>query len=309
MSRRLAGIITLAAWALWATGNAAEAPRVVVTILPVHSLVAGVMAGIGTPDLLIEGAGSPHGYAMRPSQARALHRADLVFWIGGELESFLRRPLKALPAGARIVTLHEARGVLPLRFRKGDLETADDGRAHGDRAPGATDMHLWLDPANARAMVGEIVRRLSAFDPANAQGYRANGSDLERRLGALDRALEAELAPLRGRPYVVFHDAYQYLERRYGLRPAAAITVDPERRPGAKTLAAVRRTILATGAACVFSEPQFRPAVIAALVAGTEARIAILDPMGAGLAPGPEAYFTLMRDLAGALGRCLEPTR
>jgi len=319
----------------------AEAPRVVASILPVHSLVAGVMDGVGTPNLLVRGGGSPHTYTLRPSEAKALQDAEVVFWIGAEIETFLEKPLEALPRNARIVALHDVRGITLLPTREGgawdahddghDEHHADDrhgrdddhdeehhGRDddhHGhedagedDHGHGAHNMHVWLDPANARAMVGAIVATLVDVDPANAEQYRANGLALEDRLTDLDAALARELAPVKGRPYVVFHDAYPYFEKRYGLSPAGSITVDPDRKPSAARLAEIREKIADTGAACVFAEPQFEPAVIATVIEGTNARTGVLDPLGADLAPGPDAYAILMRALAASLKACLAPT-
>lgn len=310
----------------------AEAPRVVASILPVHSLVAGVMDGVGTPDLLVRGGGSPHTYTLKPSEARALQDADVVFWIGAEIETFLEKPLEALPRNARVVALHDVRGITLLPTREGGAWDAhddhdgehhdDDHRGHadghddhhghedageGDHGHGAHNMHVWLDPANARAMVGAIAMVLSESDPANAARYRANATALQDRLADLDAALARELAPVKGRPYVVFHDAYPYFERRYGLSPSGSITVDPDRKPSAARLAEIREKIADTGAACVFAEPQFEPAVIATVVEGTGARTGILDPLGADLAPGPDAYVTLIRALAASLTACLQP--
>ncbi len=310
MSKRVSGL--LAGVMLWlgsGFAQAGEAPRVAVSIKPIHALVAGVMGGVGEPALLVPGGASPHGHAMRPSEARALHGADIVFWIGHELESFLERPLAGVAETTRVVALSEIDGIEPLAFREGDVGAKHEGHDHDHHVheDGARDMHLWLDPTNAEVMLRHIVDRLGVFDPANKAAYEANGSVIGLRLKQLDQHLRRQLAPLAARPYVVFHDAYQYLERRYGLRPLASITVHPERRPGAATVRDVRRAIREDGAVCVFTEPQFRPAVIETLVAGTGVKLGELDPMGAAVPPGPEAYFTMMRDLSRALTGCLAP--
>lgn len=313
--------ICILAWMCGPAGAAGEPPNVVASIEPVHSLVAAVMAGIGEPTLLVGGGASPHTASLRPSQAATLQRADLVFWIGETLETFLARPLAALAGGARVVALADAPGVTLLPARRGGVWTArehadeneadaDDASAgHGPRHPGehrAVDMHIWLDPINAKAMAGAIVAALTQADPAHAATYTANGEALRERIDALDRALRDELSPLAGRPYIVFHDAYHYLEARYGLAPAGSITIHPERSPGAATLSAVRARIAATNAACVFREPQFEPALVQTVTEGTGARIAVLDPLGTAIEPGPEAYFTLMHRLAASLRECLD---
>ncbi|MGF1640508.1 MAG: zinc ABC transporter substrate-binding protein ZnuA [Rhodospirillales bacterium] len=325
LSRTVAASAVMAVVAQSPVG--ADVPDVVVSILPIHSLVAGVMDGVGTPTLLVKGGGSPHAYTLRPSEAQALQGADLVFWVGEDLETFLGKALRSLPRKARVVALHEAEGVTLLSYREGGAweEHADDdgddhdhghkhddghkhdhGHKHGDEhAHGAKDMHIWLDPTNAQAMVAQVVAILSEVDPANAPRYRANATAVHARLAELDAALAADLAAVKGRRYVVFHDAYQYFENRYGLTPAGSITVSPDRQPSAGRLAEIRAKIAATGAACVFAEPQFEPALVKTVIEGSAARTGILDPLGADLAPGPDAYIALMRDLATSLNECL----
>jgi zinc transport system substrate-binding protein len=293
-----------------AAAEAGAAPRVVASILPLHSLVAAVMEGVGTPDLLIRGGASPHDAGLRPSDARALSAARLVVWIGPTLESFLARPLGTLAGEARVLTLIEAPGMIRLEQRQGgafeahEMHEAAEAR-DPDAARGAVNPHLWLDPRNAKAIARRVAAALGELDPDNAARYAANGARLQARLDALDRELAARLAPVAQVPYAVFHDAYPYLEARYGLRAVGAVTVNPAVPPGARRLAALRARLIELGAACVFAEPQFRPAVIAALIEGTGARVGTLDPLGADLAPGPEAYFSLMRNLAAGLVACL----
>ena len=305
--------------------EATAAPRAVASIVPIHSLVAGVMAGVGEPILLLKGGSSPHAYALKPSDARRLENADIVFRVGDDLETFLVRPLASLPRRARIVTLSEVPGLTLHDIRSGgvwseqdhDGDRGEEHHAHGEHdlgdrdeehhAHGEHDLHIWLDPINAQVMVDAIVRALSDIDTANAPRYRANGAALHRRLEALDETLKRTLAPLRQRPYIVFHDAYRYFETRYGLTPAGSVTLGPERAPGAATLTALRRAIVEAGAVCVFAEPQFEPAILRMLVADTGARSGVLDPLGAGLEAGADAYFALLSGLAASLRQCLEP--
>jgi zinc transport system substrate-binding protein len=289
--------------ALWSSTSAAAAPSVVATIKPVHALVAGVMAGIAEPDLLIAGARSPHDAALKPSQARALDGADLVFWIGPGLETFLERPIRTLAGTAQVVSLAEAPGVGLLPAREGGAW--EDAHAHGDGEHSHFNMHAWLDPVNAQAMVKAIRDALSALDPAHAEAYGRNAEALEERLADLDAELARLLGPVRGIPYVVLHDAYPNLEARYGLSPVGAIAVSPGRPPSARRIAEIRRTIMELGAACVFAEPQYSTALVETVIAGTAARMGVLDPLGADLDPGPDLYFTLMRRNAESLRRCL----
>ncbi len=294
-------------------------PKVVASIKPVHSLVAGVMQGIGEPRLLVPGGASPHQYSLRPSDARAISEADVVFWIGPELESFASKPLRNTEGKLRAVALLDAPGVVVLPLREGGAwephrhdAMADESTAHPveqdheQSHESGRDVHIWLDPVNAAAMVRQIVAVLSETDPSHRTDYQHNGTLLIERLNRLDQQLAAELAPIRGRPYVVFHDAYQYFERRYGLSAVGSIVLDPEQRPGAKRLADIQAGIRDHGVRCVFGEPQFQPALVETVIAGSNARLGVLDPEGgAELQPGPEAYFQLLQRLSSALRACL----
>jgi len=373
MPRVLAPMLAIAGGLAWA-GMAAAAPNTVATIKPVHSLVAGVMAGVGEPYLLIPGAGSPHTYSLRPSDARAIAGADLVFWIGPGLETFLADPVKNLAPRAQVVTLSEAPGLRQLPVREGvnwdahdhgdgthghgghghshdrshghshsdhshshddhghshdhdrshdshshahddhghddhgHDDHAHDDHAHDDHAHGhghGMDAHLWLDPVNAKAMVAAIAAALEAADPANAELYATNAAEMSARLDRLTGRMQAMLEPVQGRPFVLFHDAFQYLEARFGLNAVGSITISPDRQPGAERLTELRRTIRDSGAVCVFSEPQFEPALVGVVIEGTQVRVSELDPLGAALPDGPDLYFTLMETNAESLRDCL----
>jgi zinc transport system substrate-binding protein len=280
---------------------AAAAPQVVVSIKPLHSLIAGVMAGLGEPALIVASGASPHEYAMKPSDAARLEHADIVFWIGPIFESFLARPLDALSTRAEIVELDRAPGVNLLPAREGGLWEEEEPH----RAGRSEDGHLWLDPKNATAIVRYAVVQLSALDPPHAPRYAENGSVLADRLEALDARLRGKLAPVRQTPFVVFHDAYQYFERRYGLTAIGSITVSPEHLPGARRIEEIRGKIERLGARCVFSEPPFEPRLVDTLIAGTPVHRGALDPEATTLAPGPDLYFQLMDGLADGLVQCL----
>ncbi len=282
--------------------RADAAPSVLATIKPIHSLVAAVMAGAGEPELLIQGAQSEHSYALKPSDAGKIGRARIVFEIGPDLETYLARPLATLAHGD-VVVLEHVPGVKLLAARKGGLW--EDEQA--DEAP--NDPHLWLDPQNAIAMTGAIVAALSKADPAHAALYAANGRKQTEGLRALEHDLTAALAPLRGRPYLVFHDAYQYFEQRFGLASLGAVTVAPDRPVGPRRVSDLRAAIRTRGIVCVFREPQFPPALMQTLVEGSRARIGTLDPLGAALDPGPLLYPALLKNLAMSLSACLGKNR
>ena len=297
--------------------SAVAAPAVVVTIKPVHALVAAVMAGTGAdPKLLVSGRASEHDFALKPSDARAIAKADVVFRVSDQLEGFMRRPLAAAPR-VLDVELIDTPGLVKLAPREGGVWEAhvhgdhdghdDEGHDHeGADHEGGVEPHIWLDPRNARTMTARIAEVLISRDGANAATYRANAAKLDAGLAALDAGLAQQLAPLAGKPFIVFHDAYQYFEHRYGLTAVGSITVSPERKPSAQRIQAVRDKIRETGARCVFAEPQFDSALVATLTEGTGARAGSLDPTGAdGVPAGPDAYAQVLRRLAENLGACL----
>lgn len=313
----------LSALALVAALNAptivlAEVPRVVATIKPIHSLVAAVMGELGAPALIVKGGASPHTYSLRPSDAEALEAADVVFWTGHGLELFLGDALATLAVDARVVELAETASLELLPVREGgafeahahaedEHEEEHEGEEHAADEHGhdEADMHFWLDPANAAILASAIAEELAATDPGNAATYRANAAAVNGALVALSAELDAALAGVRDRPFIVFHDAYQYFEKRFGLSVAGSVTVTPDTMPGARRVAELRERIAQSGVGCVFAEPQFEPAIVAAIVEGTGARTGELDPEGAGLDEGPGLYAELLRRLAASLTACL----
>ncbi|MCJ9750367.1 zinc ABC transporter substrate-binding protein [Neorhizobium sp. BETTINA12A] len=328
---KLASIFLLSAAAFFVgAGQGLATPDVVVSIKPIHSLVASIMKGVGEPKLIVDGAASPHTFSLKPSNAAAIESADVIFWIGPGIEAFLEKPLDALAASATVIELEDAPGLqkLPLResgafeahdhgheaedaHEHGDHEHGDDDHAaenhaeHEHDGHGGFDTHLWLDPMNAKAMAAEIEKTLVGADPANAATYQANGAALMKDLDTLDSELKATIAPVKDKPFIVFHDAYQYFEHRYGVSVAGSITVSPETMPGAERVGQIQKKVKELGATCVFAEPQFEPKLVAVVTEGTPARSGTLDPEAATLKPGPGLYFELMRGLASSMKNCL----
>ena len=283
----------------------AAGTAVVVTIKPVHALVAGVMRGIAEPKLLVRGSSSPHAYVLRPSDTAALYDAALFFRVSPQLEPFTPKIVQALPKEVQVVSVMDAPGVELLAVRRGPTFERNSGHATHAGAPEVVDSHAWLDPENAKTMVTYIAQILSRWDPTHAEAFKSNAHDLTQQLEALRRELEQTLKPVADRPYVVFHDAMHYFERRFNLNAVGAISVSPEIPPGAARVIEVRRKLRAVGAQCAFAEPPFSMALVSAVIEGTGARVGMLDPEAINLAPGPDLYFTLMRKLAADLTRCL----
>ena len=290
-------------------GLAAE-PVVVVTIKPFHSLTSAVMKGAGTPHLLLQGNSSPHGYALRPSDIATLNKADLIIWTGPMLESFLIKPLASLSGKDQVLTVEDLDAIKTLPTRalsqedehEGHEEEAgeDDHHHHGD-----VDPHLWLDINNAKVFVAAVRDMLSTHDPQNATLYKENSAQTLARLDALNQHLEETLKDVKNRPYLSFHDAYQYFEKAYGLQSVGSITLNPEQSPSAQHILEIRKLLRDKKVACVFQEPQFPTKMAQTVLEGTEAKLDVLDPLGAELADGPDLYFTMMSSLGYTLHRCL----
>ncbi|MCR8549831.1 zinc ABC transporter substrate-binding protein [Salipiger sp. P9] len=317
---------------LLATPLWAEAPRTVTDIGPVQGLVAAVMGDLGTPDVLVPKGASPHSHALTPSEARALQDAELVFWIGPDLTPGIGRKIEAIAGDAATVVLSEQPGTLHLASRDHvlfdervpadeddhDHDEADAADAHDDHDHAEDaghedhddhdhaggDPHLWLSPENAANWLPAIAGALAKADPVNAAAYRANAAAAQAALDDAVARAAARLAPVQEDRFVVFHDAYQYYERAFGLHVIGAIKLSDATDPSPARLDALRDAVAESGATCVFAEPQFDPRLIAAITEGAETKVAELDPLGLALAPGAGFYPALIEDLAERIATC-----
>ena len=284
--------------------------NVVVTIKPLHSLVAGMMLGIGEPELVIRGTPSPHLYVLKPSDIKMFADADLLVWVGASMETFLHRHLARSRYDIQLVSPLEMRGVTLLSKRRGTKWEPDYDEIDGDGSIASdvhawVDAHVWLDPHNARGFIDGLEGELARIDPEHGQVYARNGRRLRARLADLETEIRDILESHSNDVYLVFHDAYQYFERRFDLHPVGSITIHPENPPSARRIMEVRALVVDRSAACVFSEPQFKSGIIDRLIQETGTRPGLLDPIGADLVPGPDLYFKLLRNLARSLAECL----
>lgn len=313
--------------------SAQAGTHVVVSIKPIHSLISGVMADVGRPSLIIKGAMSPHTSSLTPSQARLLEDADLMFWVGHELETFLEKPFSTLGNGVKQIELLEAHGLTTHGLREGGNFEAHEheheaehkenkseehkhehehgkkaehsGDTHAKHHDEDIDAHIWLDPQNAKAIVHEVVEALIEFDPKNAAVYEKNAKRMNAKLDALTNEVQDIVAPVRSKGFIVFHDGFQYFEKRFDIIASGAITINPEVPPSVGRVQEIRNKVRELGATCVFAEPQFEPKIIKTVTEGTSAKIGVLDPLGADLSAGPELYFDLIRNMARSLKDCL----
>jgi len=311
--------------------------KVVASIKPIHSLASYLMDGIAKPDLIVDGYASPHGFAMKPSHAKMLQNADLVFWVGEDLESFLEKPLSSIAKKAEKIELMETKGLQVLKFRERNIfdehdhddhdhddhgkkeddhddhdhddhgkkeehDDHDDHDGHKGHAHGEFDPHIWLDPINAKAMLNEMAEHLIENDPKNEAKYKSN---LTKALQEIDKLTIDVMTDLSNSvSSIVFHDAYQYFEERFNVKVLGAFTVNTDVMPGAEQLAEIREIIEHDKVACVFSEPQFNPDIINAVAKNMKIKTGVLDPLGATLDPGKDLYFNLIRNMSASFKGC-----
>ena len=298
--------------------------KVVTSIKPIHSLASYLMDGVAKPDLIVDGYASPHGFALKPSHAKMLQNADIIFWVGEDLENFLEKPLKSIAKKAEKIELMEIKDLTLLKFRERNIfeehdhgqkeddhddhdhdkkekehghddehkEDSHDDHGHEGHAHGVYDPHIWLDPMNAKVILSEMAEHLIENDQENEAKYKANLKKAHKNLDKLTKKVKSELN--KDFKSIVFHDAYQYFEKRFGINILGAFTVNTDVMPGAEQLAEIREIIEHDKVSCIFSEPQFNPDIIKAVAKDTNVATGVIDPLGATLNPGKDLYFDLM---------------
>jgi len=325
-------IISLAAGMAMIGGVAmSDTPKVAADISPVHSLVSRVMLGVGTPNLIVQAGASPHGYTLRPSEAKALQDAQMVFWMGESLSPWMEGALDTLSSDATIITLLERDETILMEFREGALFEEHDHDDHGDEKHddhgdekhdvhgdekhddhgdhedhGSHDPHAWLSPDNARIWLNLIASQLSIVDPENAGTYFANAAAARSEIEALKTEVNSLLEPVRGKKFIVFHDAYQYFEKAFDLSASGAISLGDASKPSPARIAEIQGRIQEESIDCVLSEPQFSKGLVATVMAGSKAKTSVIDPLGVGLKPGPDLYSELIRNMTKTLVDCFE---
>ena len=302
--------------------------KVVASIKPIHSLASYLMDGVGKPDLIVDGYASPHGFAMKPSHAKMLQNADLIFWVGEDLENFLEKPLKSIAKKAEKIELMEIKGLTKLEFRERNIfeehghdehkehghkeDKHDEHKEHGHKQDkhddhhghghGEHDPHIWLDPMNAKVILSEMAEHLIENDQENASKYKANLKKAHKELDKLTKKVKSDLN--KDFKSIVFHDAYQYFEKRFDVNVLGAFTVNTDVLPGAEQLSEIREVIEHEKVSCVFSEPQFNPDIIKAVAKDTNIKTGVIDPLGATLNPGKTLYFDLISNMSKSFKGC-----
>ena len=293
--------------------------KVVTSIKPLHSLASYLMDGVGKPDLIVDGYGSPHGFSMKPSHAKMLQNADLIFWVGEDLENFLEKPLNSIAKKAEKIELMNIKGLNVLKFRERNIfeehdhddhdghakkkkDDHDDHDDHDGHGHGEYDPHIWLDPINAKVILKEMTEHLIENDNKNASTYKKNLDNALKDVDKLTMDVMTELN--QSVSSIVFHDAYQYFEERFNVNILGAFTVNTDVMPGAEQLAEIREIIEHDKVSCVFSEPQFNPDIIKAVAKDMNIKTGVIDPLGATLNPGKDLYFDLIRNMSASFKGC-----
>ena len=334
--KKLPLILTILSLVSFITPVNAEV-KVVTSIKPLHSLASYLMDGVGKPDLIVDGYASPHGFSMKPSHAKMLQDADLIFWVGEDLENFLEKPLNSIAKKAEKIELMDIKGLNVLSFRERNIfdehddhddheghakkkkddhddhddhdghakkkkDDHDDHEDHEGHGHGKYDPHIWLDPINAKVILKEMTEHLIENDSKNTSTYKSN---LDKALKDIDKLTMNVMTELnQSVSSIVFHDAYQYFEKRFNVNILGAFTVNTDVMPGAEQLAQIREIIEHDKVSCVFSEPQFNPDIIKAVAKDMNIKTGVIDPLGATLDPGKDLYFDLIRNMSASFKGC-----
>lgn len=287
----------LIACTLWfASHSVANATQVLTSIKPIQLIAIEIMQNTSSPEVILASNTSPHDYALRPSDVKRIRNADVIIWFGKDLEPFLS---KVVEGQSNVLTLSKIEG-LELREYQGDHHD-HDGHDHGSHDP-----HFWLGYKPTIQVAKAIADMLAGMDAANAQVYADNLKVIEDKLAAQQQAIAKQLTPIKQDGYFVFHDAYGYFEQDFGLNQLGFFTVSPDRKPGAKTLISIRKALASEQAKCVFSEPQFTPAVVESVTRGSNAKVGVLDPIGSDVQAVSGGYFVLKQNLADSFSHCLQ---
>ena len=276
--------------------------KVVASIKPIHSLASYLMDGVGKPKLIVDGYASPHGFSLKPSHAKMLQEADIVFWVGEDIENFLEKPLGSIAKNAEKIELLDIKGLKKLKFRERNVFEGHDEHGHEGHAHGEFDPHIWLDPLNAKVILKEMAKHLIENDQKNASVYKDNLKKANKDLDKLVKQVKSELN--KDFKSIVFHDAYQYFEKRFKVNVLGAFTVNTDVLPGAEQLKEIREIIEHDKVTCVFSEPQFNPDIINAVAKDMNISTGVLDPLGATLTPGKNLYFDLIKNMSKSFKGC-----
>ncbi|MCG9631603.1 zinc ABC transporter substrate-binding protein ZnuA [Vibrio sp. Isolate30] len=277
--------------------SVASASTILTSFKPIQMIVTELTQGVSEPDVVMNSNASPHDYALKPSDVKKIQNADMLIWFGPDLEAFLTKVAKS---NDNLVTISEIPNINLREFGEDPHDHHHDGHDHGSHDP-----HFWLGIDQVEVASSYISNKLVEVDPQNADVYKKNLEVFLSQLADKKRSIEAQLAPVKDKGYYVFHDAYSYYEDEFGLNKLGHFTVSPERKPGAKTLISIKKTLAKQDVQCVFSEPQFTPAVIESVVRGSSTKKGQLDPVGSDIEVDKGSYFEFLQQLTDSYTSCL----
>ena len=324
---------------------ASETTGVVTTIQPINSLVTSVIGNTGKTVSLIPAEVSPHEFKLKPSDTKKLQNANIIFFVSDHLESSVSKVFKNLPKNIKIINLMEDTGIKHLAIRDNEAwERHDHHHGHGDHDDHdkhgkkhddhdhdkhakkhddhdhdkhakkhddhddhekENDVHIWLSPDNAVKIIKKVSKELSLFFPENAKTYEENATRMINKINQLKVVLKNELSGIKDKPYVVFHDAYQYFETSFGLNAVGSVALEGDIASSPKQISFIKDKIVKLKASCVFQEPQFDSKLVKIVVEGTNAQIGTLDPLGVNIKSGENFYLQLLKNMAKSLKECL----
>ena len=279
---------------------------IVASISPLHSLVSYIVGNTGNVILLIDPKNSPHNFSLKPSHAKLLNNAEIFFYIDDQLETALKKTLNSIPKTVRVTKVSQFKNLNLLSIRKSQNWEEDKHDHHHNHSHDSYDIHFWLDAKNAIEIVKGVTKELSKLYPDNIDTYKKNAQKLIANINVKDNYIKLKLKEVKNKPYIVFHDAYQYFEKAYNLNAIGSILINPKQPPLPNRIIQIRSKIKTLNAYCVFKEPQYKDKIIKTVIENTNANIGILDPLGANIDPGPDMYISLLDDLANNISTCLK---
>jgi zinc transport system substrate-binding protein len=286
---------------------------VVTSIKPLHMIASAITDGVSEPVLLIPSTQSYHHFALRPSNVRTLSDADLFVWVGPELESYLTGAVEAQMSGKQVLQIlalpdllvhhagHDGEDVVHIVVPDEGLHAGHQHRAGDDIDP-----HVWLDTRNGRAIARAIASSLSEADPVNSTRYQHNLARFEQSLSALETRLEDMLVASDSTRYAVYHDAFRYFERQFGLQHEVVFVGSEEMQPGARHLLALREAIDSRDINCLLEDVTSQAATVETVIGKKDVSRIHADTTGRNLTSGASAYIQLIDNLATAFQQCFD---
>ncbi|PRM47142.1 zinc ABC transporter substrate-binding protein ZnuA [Haemophilus influenzae] len=305
---------------------------VLTSVKPLGFIVSSIAEGVTGTQVLVPAGASPHDYNLKLSDIQKVKSADLVVWVGEDVDSFLDKPISQIER-KKVITIADLADVKPLLIQAHHEHFHEDGdhdhdhknehkhdhkhehdhdhkhdhehHDHDHHEGLTTNWHVWYSPAISKIVAQKVADKLTAQFPNKKALIAQNLSDFNRTLAEQSEKITAQLANVKDKGFYVFHDAYGYFNDAYGLKQTGYFTINPLVAPGAKTLAHIKEEIDEHKVNCLFAEPQFTPKVIESLAQNTKVNVGQLDPIGDKVTLGKNSYATFLQSTADSYMKCL----